>query len=218
MPQPLTLYNNTFWTSPYAFAVFVALREKGIPFETRDVALHEGAQRAGGDYAKKTLTARVPALDHDGFVVAESMAILEYLEEAFPGTPSVFPKDPKERARARQMLSWIRSDDTLPIREERSAEKIYYPEQRKANAPLSDAAKKSAAKLFALAEGLLAPGATQLFGSWCIADADLAFFTQRLLSNGDAVPSGLAALATAQWKRPSVAAWNDHARPAFVPY
>jgi glutathione S-transferase len=215
MSAPLVLYTNSFWTSPYAFVCFVALREKGIPFETRDVALHERAQQRD-DYAARTLTARVPALDHDGFVLTESMAIVEYLEDAFPATPRVFPADAKARARARQVLSWIRSDDTLPIRDERSAEKIFYPETRAANAPLSESAQKSAKKLFALAEGVL-----PLSGGgdgWCIADADLAFFLQRLIQNGDPVPDALRAYAAAQWKRPSVQAWCERKRPAFVAY
>jgi glutathione S-transferase len=217
MSSPLVLYTNSFWTSPYAFGAFVALREKGIPFETRDVSLQKGEQRAEA-YAAKTLTARVPALDHDGWVLTESMAILEYLEDAFPESARILPKDTKQRARARQLLSWIRSDDTLPIREERSAEKIFYPETRTGQKPLSEAAQKAAKKLFKLVEGVLPKGKTQLFDAWCIADSDLAFFSQRLITSGEAVPDALRDFVAAQWKRPSVEAWIDHARPPFVPY
>jgi glutathione S-transferase len=217
MTNPLVLYTNSFWTSPYVFACFVALREKGIPFEARDVALHAREQQRP-EYIARTLTGRVPALEHDGFVVTESMAILEYLEEAFPGTPSALPREPRERARARQILSWIRSDETLAIREERSAEKIFYPHTRAANAPLSENARRAAEKLFVLARGVLPAGRRQLFGAFCVADADLAFFVQRLVTSGDPVPTDLAAFAAEHWRRPSVKEWVDHKRPEFVPY
>jgi len=42
--EPLTLYLDGFWISPYAFSVFVCLTEKGLSFETREVKLHERAQ------------------------------------------------------------------------------------------------------------------------------------------------------------------------------
>ena len=35
-------------------------------------------------YRDRSLTAKVPALEHDDFWLAESSAIAEYLEEAFP--------------------------------------------------------------------------------------------------------------------------------------
>src|SRR5258708_10560134 len=97
----LTLSHDRFWISPYVFSSFVALREKSLPFERHAVALdRRETQRA--DYAARTITARVPALDHDGFTLAESSAIIEYLEDAFP-SPRLLPAAVRERARARHL-------------------------------------------------------------------------------------------------------------------
>jgi glutathione S-transferase len=53
--EPLILYVDGFWNSPYAFSVFVCLKEKGLPFETREVNLHEQAQKAP-EYQAKSVT------------------------------------------------------------------------------------------------------------------------------------------------------------------
>ncbi|GAC1393729.1 MAG: glutathione transferase [Polyangiales bacterium] len=214
-PPMLTLAHETYWISPYVFTCFVALREKGLDFTAREVPLQDGAQRRP-EFARASVTARIPSLEHDGFVVAESTAIVEYLEDAFPNTPRVLPTDPRRRARARQVLSWIRSDDTLPLREERPTSTMFYEHTRK---PLSEKARASADKLVAIGERLLdeAEGASP-FGDWCIADADLAFMLHRLVLNGDAVPARLRAWAEREWLRPSAQAFISRPRPAFVPY
>ncbi len=210
----IALYRDGFWISPYVFTCFVALKEKGLDFEVREVALQHRAQLEAG-YAKRTITGRVPSLDHDGFTVAESSAIVEYLDDAFPSTPAVMPKDPKHRARARQIMAWIRSDDTIPIRDERPTSTMFYEPTK---APLTEAAVKAAAKLVAVTERLLADDAKRPFGEWSVADADLAFMLQRLLINGDAVPPNVKAYADAEWQRPSVRAFVEQKRAPYVAY
>lgn len=210
--QSLTLYRDSFWISPYVFHCFVALKEKGLAFDASEVALQHRAQRSP-DYANKSVTARVPALDHDGFVVAESTAIVEYLEDAFPSTPRVLPTNVKDRARARQILSWIRSDDTFALREDRSTSTMFY---ERATTPLTDAGRRAAEKLIAVAERTIR--GEHLFDAWCIADADLAFMLHRLILNGDDVPARVRAYAEAQWKRPSVHEFVTLQRGAYVPY
>src|SRR4051794_7030484 len=100
------------WISPYVFACFVALREKGLSFEV--VPFEE---TKADRYVSQTITGRVPSLVHDDFALAESSAIIEYLEDAFP-EPRVLPRAVRDRARCRQVMSWLRSDDTAPIRDE----------------------------------------------------------------------------------------------------
>src|SRR5262245_20845499 len=97
------------WISPYVFACWVTLTEKALPFEVRflDSARNETKAK---DYLASTVTGRVPSLVHDGFGVAESSAIIEYLDEAFPQVP-VLPSSPRDRARCRQLMSWLRSDE-----------------------------------------------------------------------------------------------------------
>ena len=54
---------------------------------------------------------------------------------------------------------------------------------------------------------MLKDGASSLFGSWCIADVDVAMMLNRLILHGDAVPERLVTYATHQWRRPSVQGW-----------
>lgn len=210
----LTLFRDDFWISPYVFTCDVTLREKGLAYEAVAVALQRGEQRAEG-YATGSVTGRVPALRHGDFMLAESSAIAEYLEDAFPDTPRVLPADPKERARARQVMSWIRSDDTLPIRMERSTTTMFY---ERATKPLSEEARGAAAKLVAVATRLLAGGGEHIGSAWSIADADLAFMLQRLVLNGDEVPAAVRAYADRVWKRPSVRAFVERERQPYVAY
>lgn len=119
----LRLYADAQYTSPYAMSVFVALEEKGLPYELVTVDLGNRAHFAP-DYAATSLTQRVPTLVHDDFALSESSAITEYLDETFPGT-RLYPVEPRQRARARQVQAWLRSD-LMPIRTERSTEVLFY--------------------------------------------------------------------------------------------
>src|SRR6476469_10224471 len=64
--EPLVLHVDGFWNSPYAFSVFVCLKEKGLSFELREVNLHEQAQREP-QFRAKSVTGRVPLLEHGDF-------------------------------------------------------------------------------------------------------------------------------------------------------
>jgi glutathione S-transferase len=208
----MQLYGDAFWISPYFFSCFVALKEKRIDFDVQTVALHQGAQR-DPHYANTSVTARVPALEHNGFVLAESSAIVEYIEDTFPDPP-VMPRALQQRARARQVMAWIRSDDTFPIRSERSTHTMFY---QATDVPLSPAAEQATAKLLDVATRLVG-NKTSMFDTFSIADADLAFMLQRLALNGHALPNNLATFVQTQWARPTIREFVDHVRPAFVPY
>lgn len=207
----ITLYAEPTFVSPYVFSCFVTLTEKGVPFELSTLDSSKGDTR-GADYLSRTITGRVPSLVHDTFAMAESSAIVEYLDEAFP-MPPVLPKDLHARARCRQLMSWLRSDDTAPVREERPASSMFYVPEKK---QLSTKAKAAAEKLAQVAQRLLSNGsAANLFGGWSIADAELAFMLHRLILNDDPLPAAVRAWAESQWTRPSVKAWVDMARPTM---
>ncbi|WP_253710917.1 glutathione transferase [Bradyrhizobium sp. WD16] len=201
------LHADSQLTSPYAMSAFVALTEKKLSFELRTLDLSVGENKAP-EYAKTSLTQRVPTLIDGDFALSESSAIAEYLEDAYPNPP-IFPTDPKKRARARQLQAWLRSD-FMPIREERSMMTIFY---QSTSAPLSSAALGSAQKLFAAASELLSHGGKNLFDHWSIADVDLAVMLNRLVLNGDDVPIHLSRYAKSQWERPSVQLWIRKERP-----
>lgn len=203
----LRLYADAQFASPYAMSVFVALHEKGLPFELVTIDLANSENLDPG-YAASSITQRVPTLVHGSFALSESSAITEYIDEVFPGS-LLYPKDTIRRARARQVQAWLRSD-LMPIRQERSTEVVFYGASA---APLSAAARAAAGKLFSACEALLAEQSSNLFGEWCIADADLALMLNRLVLNGDKVPGRLADYATHQWQKPSVQRWVALNRP-----
>jgi glutathione S-transferase len=213
----LLLLGNATWTSPYVLSCFVTLREKGLPFQVKDVALHTGAHFDPA-FAAQSLTSRVPVLVDGDLALSESSAIVEYLEDRYapPGHARVLPGDLQARARARQIMAWLRSD-LMAIREERSAEYVFYEHERLPTlAPLSTAGLRATAKLFGAAERLVPPDAGPLFGAWCIADNDLAMMLQRLIRTGHDVPTRLRDYAERQWERPAVAEFRAHPRPDFA--
>lgn len=214
----LILYGSSSWTSPFVLAAFVALRAKGLPFEVKTLALDRGEHKSSS-FAAQSLTSRVPVLVDGDFALSESSAIVEYLEDRYvtPQHKPVLPVDVKDRARARQVMAWIRSD-LMPIREERSAENVFYPKNELPPlAPLSQEARFAEDKLFRVAEQLVPKAGGPLFGAWCVADTDLAMMLQRLIKTGADVPSRLKAYADAEWERPFVREFRHHARPPFRP-
>lgn len=215
MSTDITLYGDRFWISPYVYSCFVALREKELAFDVSEIALDKKEQHHP-EYRDRTITAKVPALRHGDFWLAESSAIIEYLEEAFPAPKhrALLPTGVRERARARQIISWLRSD-LLVLREERPTTTMFY---QRASRPLSEAGQTAADKLLRAADLLIAEGATALFGGFSIADADLAFMLQRLALNGHPVPDKVRAFVNAQWARPSVRAFVERVRPAYEHY
>ncbi|KAG0921324.1 hypothetical protein G6F31_020373 [Rhizopus arrhizus] len=78
-------------------------------------------------YQCRALTARVPALTHEGFNLTESSVIAEYLEDVFPAPEhaALYPQAIRERARARQLQAWLRSD-LGALRQERPTETVFY--------------------------------------------------------------------------------------------
>ncbi|CAG9213909.1 glutathione S-transferase YfcF [Paraburkholderia caribensis] len=203
----LLLYVDAQFASPYAMSVFVALHEKRLTFDMRTVDLGRHANNEP-EYAATSVTQRVPTLVHGAFAVSESSAITEYVDDTFDGTP-FYPVDRKQRARARQIQAWLRSD-LMPIRSERPTEVVFYGARGGA---LSAVARKAADKLFAACNAWLSPGAQSLFDEWCIADLDLALMLNRLVLNGDDVPEHLADYARHQWQRPSAQRWVQLQRP-----
>jgi glutathione S-transferase len=214
----LILYGNSTWTSPYVLSCFVALHTKGLSFEVKDVALHAGAHRDPA-FTSQSLTSRVPVLVDGDFALSESSAIDEFLEEAYPAPKyeRILPADVRLRARARQVMAWLRSD-LMPIREERSAEYVFYPHDKLAPfAPLSKSGERAATKLLGAADRLIPSGSGALFGAWCIADTDLAMMLQRLVKTGHDVPAKVRAFAEREWDRPAVREFRGKPRPAFEP-
>lgn len=103
----MRLYN--YWRSSASWRARIALSWKGIPYEYRPVDLLRdgGEQYTAGYVAEINPLSQVPVLElEDGRRIAQSLAILEYLEERFP-EPPLLPSDPWLRARARQLAEIV---------------------------------------------------------------------------------------------------------------
>lgn len=94
-----------YWRSSSSWRVRWALAIKGVAWRGEAVDLLAGAQSEAG-YVEKSPMGYVPCLVVDGRPLAESMAILSWLEESFP-TPPLLPSDAWARARARQLAEMV---------------------------------------------------------------------------------------------------------------
>jgi maleylpyruvate isomerase len=100
----------TYWRSTSAWRVRIALAWKGVPHETEAVhLLQDGGRQHTREYLALNALGQVPLLVLDEVdaqgkprLLTQSMAILEYLEERHP-TPTLLPREPWLRARARQL-------------------------------------------------------------------------------------------------------------------
>jgi len=93
----ITLYDAD--RCPYCARVRIVLAEKGIEYETVEIDLDD---RPRWIYEKNPL-GRVPILEEDTFVLAESAVIDEYLDERYPDPP-LWPADAAERALGRMLV------------------------------------------------------------------------------------------------------------------
>jgi glutathione S-transferase len=87
--------------SPFGRAVLVALEEKGVGYRLAPVA--PGSLRTPEHLACHPF-GRVPVLDHAGFRLYETQAILRYVDRAMPGT-ALMPTDPQAAGRMDQLMN-----------------------------------------------------------------------------------------------------------------
>ncbi|KAL4109200.1 hypothetical protein PRIC1_000903 [Phytophthora ramorum] len=101
----------SYWRSSCAWRVRIALAWKGIEYDYRPVNLlaSGGGEQRHDAFRKLNPNKRVPALVVDGHVLAQSGAILEYLEEAHPSKP-LMPTDLLQRAQVRNLCGIVGCD------------------------------------------------------------------------------------------------------------
>lgn len=103
----LILYN--YFRSSTSYRTRIALELKELKYEYRPISLLNGEQHSDL-YRKLNPIGGVPCLIHNGQNIAQSFAIIEYLEEAFPTTKPLLPQDPLLRAKIRQFCETINAD------------------------------------------------------------------------------------------------------------
>ncbi len=104
----LRLYS--YWRSSAAYRVRIALALKGLDYETIPIHLvRDGGEQLQPGFRALNPQGRVPLLEHDGVVISQSLAIIEYLDEVFPASP-VLPADAQGRARVRSLAQLVACD------------------------------------------------------------------------------------------------------------
>src|ERR1700694_2872142 len=87
--------------SPFGRAVLATLEEKGASYRFSPVA--PGTMRSPEHLARHPF-GRVPVLEHDGFMLYETQAILRYLDRMLP-SPAHTPAEPRRAARLAQVMN-----------------------------------------------------------------------------------------------------------------
>ena len=89
--------------SPYAWRVWLALEHKGIAYHRKTLSFDAGDLKTP-EFGALNPRRRVPVLVDDDFALAESAAIVEYIEDRWPSGPTLFARDPRQRATQRRMV------------------------------------------------------------------------------------------------------------------
>ena len=123
-----------FHISNYFNKVRIAMLEKGVPFELDPTCRPSQKE----EFLARTPMGKVPFLEVDGAQLCESQVICEWLEDAHPEKP-LYPRDPLERARVRELIAIIELHMELVARR-------LYPQVFFGQPPLSEGARQAVEK------------------------------------------------------------------------
>jgi glutathione S-transferase len=125
-----------FPVSNYYNKIKYILLEKGIEFEEVRVA-----PKLTPEIMEKSPMGKIPYIDDDGFILSESQAIAEYLEDVYPAKP-LLPKDPKARAKQREIIHMVELYLDLAARPHYGA--AYFGEPRRTDREIAGGLKVAA--------------------------------------------------------------------------
>jgi glutathione S-transferase len=191
--------------SSWSARPWILMRGAGIPFAERLVSLRADAEKA--TRFGHLPAGRVPALEDDGFLVWDSLAITEYLAERHPG---VWPVDARARAWARSICAEmhsgfgaLRSEMAMDVRARR-------PQRRRSAAVLADIGR--VVELWTETRRRFGASGPLLFGGFTAADAFYAPVCSRLRTYAPPISNAAAAYVERIHALPSMRAWCDAAR------
>lgn len=98
---------RTYWRSSSTWRVRIALHWKGLDYEAVPVHLvRDGGEQHRAEHSALNPMEQIPVLLVDGQPLAQSVALVEFLEEVAP-TPPLLPAAPLDRARVRQLVEVV---------------------------------------------------------------------------------------------------------------
>ena len=205
MPKPLLIIGNKNYSS-WSLRPWLALKVAGVDFDEKLIPLFDAdwpAQKA------KLPSGTVPVLDHDGTVIWETLAILEYAAETW-GAENFWPTDKAARARARAVASEMHAGFTklrghMPMNIRAS-----YPGRGMHPGVSEDIARVEA--IWTDCRETFGAGGDFLFGPFCNADAMFAPVVSRLTTYGVQVGPVARAYMDAVQALPAMIEWSDGAR------
>ncbi|GAA6000512.1 glutathione S-transferase family protein [Rhodotorula paludigena] len=101
--EPQDLVFHAGWFCPFVQRAWIALEEKGVPYQYNEVNPYKKEPH----FLKLNPKGLVPALEHHGKALYESLVLLEYLEDAYPSAPALRPRDAHEAGIVRLALQHI---------------------------------------------------------------------------------------------------------------
>jgi maleylpyruvate isomerase len=100
----------SYYRSSSSYRVRIALNLNGMEYQTIPVhLLNEGGEQFKTEFKKINASSKIPVLVHGSHVIAQSVAIIEYINET-EQNHLLYPKDPYARALTRQLCEIINSD------------------------------------------------------------------------------------------------------------
>jgi glutathione S-transferase len=124
----LTLYYGS--GSPYAWRAQLALEHKALPYELKVLSFSAGDTRKP-EFLALNPRHQVPVLVDGDFTLYESNAIVEYIDEAYPGRGApLFPGDAKARALIRRLI--LEVDNYYSVESDKLLDQAWWkkPEER----------------------------------------------------------------------------------------
>lgn len=129
--------------SPYAWRVWLVLEHKRLAYEFKLISFSAGDLHKP-EFIRLNPRHRVPVIVDGDFVLYESVAIMEYLEDRYPHAPRLFPEDVRQRATVRRLLMEI--DWYLGQGVEKLVGEVLFKPRQQRNADYIEEAKAACAK------------------------------------------------------------------------
>ena len=205
MTKPLLIIGNKNYSS-WSLRPWLALKVAGVDFDEKLVPLFED------DWAARKAelpSGTVPVLEHDGNVIWETMAILEYAAETW-GAAKFWPTDTAARARARAVANEMHAGFTKLRTHMPMNIRASFPGRGMHPGVAEDIARVEA--IWTECRQTFGKGGDFLFGQFCNADAMFAPVVSRLTTYGVEVNPTARAYMDAVQALPEMIEWSDAGR------